>query len=143
MISTKKGDSSKLPHYHVTAGLIQNHHKILIAQRRFDDTFGGLWEFPGGKRKTGESLEQCLIREIDEELNIKIRVDQKLMSVSHTYSHAHITLYVFLCSLLEGTPDMKGVQDWRWIKLPEIDQFDFTQADKKVIEKIKKLRSIL
>jgi len=143
MISTKKGDSSKLPHYHVTAGLIQNHHKILIAQRRFDDTFGGLWEFPGGKRKTGESLEQCLIREIDEELNIKIRVDKKLMSVSHNYDHAHISLHVFLCSLLEGTPAMKGVQDWRWIKLPEIDQFDFTQADKKVIEKIKKLRSIL
>jgi len=143
MISTKKGDSSKLPHYHVTAGLIQIHHKILIAQRRFDDTFGGLWEFPGGKQKAGETLEQCLIREIDEELDIEIRVDQKIMRVSHTYSHAHITLHVFLCSLLKGTPGMKGVQDWRWIKLPEIDRFDFTQADKKVIEKIKKLRSIL
>ena len=132
----------KIPHYQVTAGLIRWNGKFLITQRSFNDTFGGLWEFPGGKRKDGETLEQCLIREIEEELSIKIQVDKKLMSVSHNYDHVQITLHVFLCSLLKGTPEKKDVQDWRWINPPEIDRFDFTEADQKVIEKLNKFRSI-
>lgn len=136
MISTKKGDSSKLPHYHVTAGLIQDHHKILIAQRRFDDTFGGLWELPGGKQEAGETLEQCLIREIYEELNFKIQVDKKLMSIKHRYAHLEITLHVFSCSVLNGTPEAKGVQNWKWIDLQDIDHYNFTAADHSVIENL-------
>jgi len=132
-----KKTNPKLPHYQVSAGLIRNNGKILITQRPFNDTFGGLWEFPGGKQKAGETLEQCLIREIAEELNIKIRVDKKLMSILHTYDHVQITLHVFLCTFLEGMPEIKGVQNWKWIDLLEIDHYDFIEADKRVIQKLK------
>ena len=71
-MSFNKNSVSELPHYEVTAGLIQNNGKILITQRRFDDTFGGLWELPGGKQEAGETLERCLIREINEELNYNL-----------------------------------------------------------------------
>ena len=135
--------NSKTPHHHVAAGLIRHNGKFLITQRPFNDTFGGFWEFPGGKQKVGETLEQCLIREINEELNIKIHTDKKLMSISHDYDHVHITLHLFLCSLLKGTPETKGVQNWRWINLLEIDRFDFTEADQKVIEKLKKMKNLL
>lgn len=140
-MSTKKEASAKPPHYHVTAGLIRNNGKILITQRLFDDRFGGLWEFPGGKQKVGETLDQCLIREIEEELNIQIQVDKKLMTVAHNYDHVQITLHVFQCTFLEGTPEMKGVQDWRWVDITEIEHYDFTEADKKVIEKLKQLEN--
>ena len=130
---------STLPHYEVAAGLIQSNGKILITQRRLDDTFGGLWELPGGKQEGGETLEQCLIREIHEELNFKIDVAKKLMSISHRYAHVEITLHVFLCSVLNGAPEAKGVQDWRWIDLQESDQYNFTAADLSVIKNLKEI----
>ncbi len=137
MMLDKKKANSKQPHYHVTAGLIRNNGKILITQRLFDDRFGGLWEFPGGKQKTGETLQQCLIREIDEELNIQIQIDKKFMTVSHDYDQVQITLHVFQCTFLDGTLEKKGVQGWRWADLAEIEQYDFTEADQKVIKQLK------
>jgi mutator protein MutT len=127
----------KLPHYNVSAGLIRNNDKILITQRLSDDKFGGLWEFPGGKQKPGETLEQCLTREINEELNIQIQVNKKFMTVSHDYDEVQITLHIFQCTFLDGIPEKKGVQDWRWVDLAEFDQYDFTEADKLVIKRLK------
>ena len=138
-MSFSKNSVSELPHYEVAAGLIQKDGKILITQRRFGDTFGGLWELPGGKQEVGESLQQCLIREIHEELNFKINVIEKLMSISFRYDHVEITLHVFSCSVLKGSPETKGVQDWRWIDLQDIDQHNFTAADQKVIENLNEL----
>lgn len=137
MMLDKKDASVKQPHYHVTAGLIRNNGKILITQRLFDDRFGGLWEFPGGKQQPGETLERCLMREIEEELNIQIQVDKKLMTVVHNYDQVRITLHVFQCTFLDGTPEKKGVQDWRWVDLAEMEQYDFTEADKRVIRQLK------
>ena len=126
----------RLPHYQVTAGLIWSNGKILITQRPFNDNFGGLWEFPGGKQKPGETLEQCLVREIFEELNIQIQIDKKFLSITYKYDHFQITLHVFICTLENGIPECREVQDWKWIDLPEIDHYDFTEADQKVIQKI-------
>jgi len=133
-MSCKK--NARLPHYQVTAGLIWNNGKILITQRPFNDTFGGLWEFPGGKQKSGETLEQCLVREIAEELNIQIQIDKKFMSLTYKYDHFQITLHVFFCTLENGIPESREVQDWKWIDLSEIDYYQFTEADQKVIQKI-------
>jgi len=137
-MSIKKETNLKLPHYQVTAGLIQNNGKILITQRQLNDTFGGFWEFPGGKQQAGETLEQCLTREIAEELNLQIRADKKVMSVTHRYDAMVITLHVFWCTVLHGSPETSGVQDWRWVDLAAIEQYDFTEADKRVIEKLTK-----
>lgn len=132
--------NARLPHYQVTAGLIWNNGKILITQRPFNDTFGGLWEFPGGKQKSGETLEQCLVREISEELNIHIKVDKKFMNVTHEYDHVQISLHAFLCTMVNGNPESREVQDWRWIDLSEIDHYDFTEADQKLIQGLTELR---
>ncbi len=130
---------SFLPHYHVTAGVIQNNGKILITQRQFSDMFGGLWEFPGGKLHPGENLEQCLDREIAEELALPIRIEQKLMEIDHQYEELSITLHVFWCTALHDQPQGRAVQSWRWVDLSELDQYLFTAADQKVIAKLKEL----
>ncbi|MDZ7375304.1 MAG: (deoxy)nucleoside triphosphate pyrophosphohydrolase [candidate division KSB1 bacterium] len=130
----------KLPHYHVTAGLIHHNGKILITQRQFNDAFGGLWEFPGGKQQPNETLEQCLVREIAEELDLPIRVGQKLMKVSHQYDQLKITLHVFWCTCLHDHPQSRGVAAWRWVEISDLGQFQFTAADLKVIAKLKRLQ---
>lgn len=132
----------KARHCHVTAAVISHQGKILITQRPFDDAHGGLWEFPGGKQKPGESLEQCLVREIAEELNIRIDVTKHLFRVDHQYDHVHITLHVFLCQVQDGVPECKQVQDWKWIEFSEMDRYEFTEADRKVIERLKEFNQI-
>ena len=136
MKPTEQKKDSKLVHYHVSAAVIRREDKILITQRSFSDKHGGLWEFPGGKQKKGESLERCLVREIAEELNVPVQFDKKFMRVTHRYDHIQITLHVFLCTLNDGIPESREVQDWRWIDLQDIDQYDFTEADQKVIQNL-------
>ncbi len=111
----------------------------MITQRPFGDVFGGLWEFPGGKLQPGETLEQCLAREIAEELDLPIRVEQKLMDVEHRYEKLTITLHVFWCTALHDQPKSRGVASWRWVEISEFDRYQFTEADQKVITKLKQL----
>ena len=129
-------NNKELPHYQVTAGVIQNGEKILISQRLTNDKFGGLWEFPGGKQEQGESLEECLVREISEELNIQISIEKYLFNVEHIYDKEKITLHVFVCQFENGIPECQEVQDWKWIDFSNIDDYEFTKADKEVIQKL-------
>ena len=94
---------------------------------------GGLWEFPGGKQEAGESLEQCLVREIEEELGIEVAVGKHYLSVHHAYDSFWITLDVFTCLHLKGTPKRIAVDDFRWIELRELHRFSFPPADRKVL----------
>jgi A/G-specific adenine glycosylase len=124
------------PHYQVTAAIIVNDGKILITQRQRHDAFGGLWEFPGGKQEQGESLEQCLTREIFEELAVSIQIHEHLFSLTHRYEKVKISLHFFLCTILNGAPTCKEVQDWRWVDRSEFDNFSFAKADYKALEKL-------
>jgi len=125
---------SRHPHRDVTAGVIwDGNGYLLITQRPLDGMLGGLWEFPGGKRRPGEALPACLHREIAEELDIKIEVGDLLCTVDHTFSHFHMTLYVFDCRWLSGNPQRVGCTDLRWVTLDEIDAFAFPAADQKII----------
>jgi A/G-specific adenine glycosylase len=88
-----KQPKTKTPHYDVTAAVIMDEDgRVLIAQRPPDGMLGGLWEFPGGKREPGESLTDCLRREIREELAVEIAVGEQIGTVRHAYSHFRITL---------------------------------------------------
>lgn len=125
------------PHYDVTAAVIRRNGRVLIAQRPPDGMLGGLWEFPGGKREPGETLEECLRREIREELRLRIEVGNPLTQVRHAYTHFRITLHAFECRVASGRAQAIGVADFKWVRLSEIDRFAFAATDRKIIAKIK------
>jgi A/G-specific adenine glycosylase len=124
----------RTPHYHVTAGVIwRDDGKLLITQRRLDDMLGGLWEFPGGKQQEGESLADCLRREIWEELGIKIEVGKSLVTVKHAYTHFRITLHAFHCRHRNGTPRAIEVRDFAWVSQNELARYPFAVTDQRII----------
>jgi mutator protein MutT len=98
---------------------------------------GGLWEFPGGKRRPGEALPTCLEREIDEELAITIEVGRLICTVEHSFSHFHMTLYAFNCLWLDGAPMCLGCSDLRWVTPEQLDAYAFPVADQKIISAIR------
>ncbi|MCJ7813129.1 A/G-specific adenine glycosylase [bacterium] len=129
-----RSPKKKIPHYDVTAGIIWRKGKFLITLRPPKGLLGGLWEFPGGKQKAGESLKDCLQREIREELNVDIKVDNLLVSVKHAYTHFRITLHVFNCQYVGGKIRLHGCDDYLWITSAELDDFALPGADRKVIK---------
>jgi A/G-specific adenine glycosylase len=124
----------KIPYHDVTAAVIEREDgRILIAQRPPEGMLGGLWEFPGGKRNPGESLPECLRREIREELGIEITVGEQIGTVRHAYTHVRITLYAFACEHVNGEPQAIECADWAWATLDELDQYAFPVTDQKII----------
>ncbi len=114
----------------VAAAVIIKEGKILIAKRK-----EGKWEFPGGRIERGETVEECLKREIEEELAVKLKNIRSFVTVKHTYPFGEITLHVFTASYV-GDILPKEHEEIRWIGVDEINDFDFMEADKKVVEKI-------
>ncbi|MEZ4768631.1 MAG: A/G-specific adenine glycosylase [Caldilineales bacterium] len=131
-----KAPRKPLPHFDVTAAVLQRpgyHDQFLIAQRPADGMLGGLWEFPGGKVHDGETLPQCLQREMVEELGVQVAIGDPVTSVRHAYTHFKITLHAFRCRLLAGQPQCIGVADWRWVTLDDLDSYAFAVTDQKII----------
>ncbi len=118
----------------VTAAIIKKEGKILICKRNIDN--GGLWEFPGGKREVGESLEECIIREIKEELDLVIE-PVKIFAVS-TYLYKDIKIYftVFDAVIITGQMKLNAHSDFAWVSIQEMAEYKFMPAD---IEFVKKL----
>jgi len=121
------------PHYQVTAGIIWKGDEILIAQRNPKGLLGSMWEFPGGKQEAGESLEQCLRREVKEELDVEISIEHHLTTVRHTYTHFRITLHAFQCVYVTGEPKALGCADWRWVGVEELGGYPFARADQRIL----------
>ena len=116
----------------VTAAIIVEHEKILIAKRK-----GDKWEFPGGCVEVGESLEGCLKRELKEELDMDVKFIKPFVCVKHEYNFGNIELHVFIvkCS---GKLKTKEHEEIKWVGIGEIDRYEFMDADKKVVEELKK-----
>ena len=126
--------SSPLPHKTIGVAVIWNEQgQILIDRRRPEGLLGGLWEFPGGKLEAGETIEECIKREIQEELAIEIEVGDRLITIDHAYSHFSITLNVHHCRHLSGIPQPVECDEIRWVTLDEIDQFPFPKANTQII----------
>jgi A/G-specific adenine glycosylase len=122
-----------LPHYDVVAAIIQRAGRVLVTKRKSSSMLGGLWEFPGGKIEPGESAEQCLHREIAEELGIEVRIDRAFVRVKHAYSHFRITLHTFLCRHRRGRARALGSDGLRWARPAELQALAFPKADRVVL----------
>ena len=122
------------PHYNVAIGIIWKKGEILIDQRPMEGLLGGLWEFPGGKQELGETLEQCLEREIREEMAIDIRVQGPFLTVPHAYSHFKVTLHSFQCQHVGGVPKPRKAIDWKWVPPAEISKYAFPKANKVILD---------
>jgi 8-oxo-dGTP diphosphatase len=121
----------------VVAAVIRRDDKILITQRPDHVHLPRLWEFPGGKVEAGEVLEVALVREIREELGIKIRVNDEFFTVEHNYPDKSVRLHFFNCTILEGDPTPLDVADLRWVAPADLSRFDFPPADADLIVKLR------
>ena len=117
------------PHLHVTAGLVWQDRKLLITKRPQGSHLAGYWEFPGGKQEPGESLEACLEREFQEELDMTVKAVRELVQVSHDYETKSITLHLFHCDWLKGTPTPLGCDELRWVKPEELADYQLPPPD--------------
>ena len=113
----------------VTAAVINRGQEILITQRGEGQHLAGYWEFPGGKQEEGETLEDCLQREILEELDINISVRSHIMTVSHQYGEKSINLHAFHGSYVDGELTLKDHSDAKWVSIDELVNFEFAPAD--------------
>lgn len=122
------------PHKIIGVAVIWNNQgQILIDRRRLEGVMGGLWEFPGGKIELGETVEECIKREILEELGIIIQVGEHLTTIDHTYTHLRVTLTVHHCRHLTGVPQPLECDEIRWVNLDQLEQFAFPQANIQII----------
>ena len=109
---------AKVPHIVVGAAVTTNRKgEVLIAQRREGDMLGGLWEFPGGKQEPGETIQECIARELHEELGIKTVVGEHFMTVKHAYSHFTMTMHVHRAKIRSGRPRPIHCADYAWVKV--------------------------
>lgn len=124
----------------VVAALIWEGDKFLICQRPAHKARGLLWEFVGGKVELGETREQALVRECQEELAVTLSVGDLFMEVDHQYPDLNVHLTLFNAVIHEGTPQLLEHNDIRWITPGEIPQYEFCPADETILDRLKQIK---
>jgi 8-oxo-dGTP diphosphatase len=124
------------PSVEVAAALVFRDGRLLITQRRAGTHLGGLWEFPGGKREPNESFEQCLVRELREELGIEVEVGPVLERFAHDYPQKTVHLEFFHCRWKEHDPQPLGCPAFKWITAADLKDFEFPAADARLIQRL-------
>lgn len=126
-----------IPHHTVTAAVIRRNGKLLITQRPESGLLGGMWEFPGGKLQPDEELDECLQREIREELGVSVQVGESVGIYQHAYTHFRVTLHAFRCALEgETMPRPLQVKAVRWIHLDELANYPMGKIDRQIANHI-------
>jgi A/G-specific adenine glycosylase len=129
----KRQKSRATPQYHIAVGVVFKKGRVLITRRKSEGLLGGLWEFPGGRIKDGESAQAACIREIKEEVNLNVNIERHLIQVKHAYTHFRIVMEVFCCNYVSGRVYLRGPVDFRWIRLNEYRRYPFPKANHKFI----------
>ena len=119
--------------FDVAAGILWNGSEVLIARRHDHDHQGGRWEFPGGKKHAGETIEGCLRREFKEELGIDVEVGRLWRALTHRYPDRTVTLNFFICRNASGEPKALEVAEWRWVPPQALADLDFVEGDGPVL----------
>lgn len=124
----------------VSAGIIEQNNKILITKRALTAAAGGMWEFPGGKQESGESIEECLVRELKEDLGLDIVVLGHLTRSRYKYSHGEFEIVAMWAGIIEGEIELKVHDDLAWVRSVDLTSYDLAPADIPVAEAICKTR---
>lgn len=120
----------------VAIALICQQNKLLICQRLAKDRFGGLWEFPGGKVKPGETIPQTLTREVQEELGVNVTPLAAWPIIEHDYPDFRVRLHPFLCQIESGQPQPIGCQQAVWIDPQNIADYQFLPANAPLLSRL-------
>jgi 8-oxo-dGTP diphosphatase len=118
----------------VTCALIVNNGKILVARNSRNSDHPLQWEFPGGKTDAGETAEECIVREIGEELEISVEVLVPLTPVGHDYGFKQIRLIPFICRIVQGGLQLNNHEEAAWIEPNDLKTLDFAEADRALLE---------
>ncbi len=119
----------------VVAAIITDNGRIFATQRGYGE-FKGMWEFPGGKMEAGESAEEALVREIREELDTLVSVDDFLCTVEYDYPAFHLTMHCFVCSVVSGELRLKEHEAARWLAKGELYSVEWLPADVGVVREL-------
>ena len=125
------------PKYHIAVGVIHKDDRILITRRQESGLLGGMWEFPGGKVRPGESPEAACAREISEEVSLSVQVTGFIGHVDHAYTHFRIAVDVFDCRYEAGEVRLSGPVDYRWILIDETNEYPFPAVNHKIFARLK------
>jgi 8-oxo-dGTP diphosphatase len=120
----------------VAVGVIKRDNKIYISKRADDLHQGGKWEFPGGKREANETIEQTLVRELSEEIGIQVTKQSHFMLIEHDYGDKKVRLDVRLVEDFEGEASHQEGQQSQWVRITELNQFRFPDANQVIIDKL-------
>jgi 8-oxo-dGTP diphosphatase len=126
----------ELPYVVVAAAILQREGRILLTRRKLDAHQGGLWEFPGGKQEVGETLEQCLQRELKEEIDIEVGDVQHFYVLRYRYPEKEVELHFFTCSIFQGDPKPLGSLEMAWVPKCELSSYELPEADRPVLRKL-------
>jgi mutator protein MutT len=107
--------------------------RILISRRPRATHLGGLWEFPGGKVERGESLEDALVREVEEELGVKISVGKRILEQMHTYANRRVHLHFFECRIVGGEPRARSVESFAWCAPDGLGRYAMPEANSRLV----------
>jgi 8-oxo-dGTP diphosphatase len=120
----------------VVAAIIQDGDRYLCAQRKDHGELAKKWEFPGGKIEIGESNQQALVREIKEELNLDINVNELIGTVNHEYQSFYLVMTCYKCSIISGEIILVDHLDFQWLSVKEMRSYDFAAADVPIFDKL-------
>jgi A/G-specific adenine glycosylase len=126
-----------IPHHDVVVAVIRRSGRYLIGRRPTGGLLGGLWEFPGGKVKPGETHEQALVREVREETGLRVRVGEPIAAVDHAYSHFAVTLHVYACEVAAGRATARYHTELKWVPRNELDRYAFPAANRRFLANLR------
>ena len=117
----------------VVVAIIKKNNYYLIAKRNKNKHFGLKWEFPGGKVEINETYSEALSREIKEELDIRIKINEKIAEEKYRDEKIDIILHYYLCSYLGGIIKLNEHEDFAWVEKKDLDKYDFVEGDRNII----------
>ena len=118
----------------VVAAVIKKDNLFLIANRSVEANSSGLWEFPGGKVEEKETFVSALIREIEEELSLKIQVGDKITSIDLKASDKHLSVHYFYALILSGQITLNVHSEFKWVERDQLDSFKYIDGDRYVLK---------